>query len=69
MNKLTLGIFAIPVVVAMLSVALVVVPIQEADARSSLKVIQKQSNRCSEDATCTNTGTITIGPGHGGPDH
>jgi hypothetical protein len=67
-NNSTLVMVTILAAVAILSAALVVLPTQEVDARSSLKVTQKQSNKCHGFATCTNTGTITIGPGvHGDP--
>ena len=62
MNKLTLVMVAVLVTVAMMSSALVVMTIQEADARTSVK--QKVSNKCKAGAFCQAQGIISI-PGSG----
>ena len=46
MNK-TISLVGVLLAVAMLSAVLVVLPIQEVDARSSIKIKQKQENKCS----------------------
>ena len=57
----TLVMVAVLAAVAMLSAAVVVVPIQQASAQdTNFSFEQKQSNRCSGAAECTNTGTITF---------
>ena len=57
----TLVIVAVLAAVAMLSAAVVVVPIQQASAQDTdFSFEQKQSNRCSGAAECTNEGTITF---------
>ena len=62
MNNSTLVMGAVLAAVAMLSAAVVVVPIQQASAQStSFTFKQYQSNRCSGFAGCSNTGTITFG--------
>ena len=49
--------------VAILSAALVVLPIQQASAQStSFTFKQRQSNACSGFAGCSNSGTITFTP-------
>jgi hypothetical protein len=58
MNK-TLVIVGVLLAVAMMSAVLVVLPTQEVDARTSLKVIQKQTNKC-RNAGCSNSGSISI---------
>ncbi len=56
---LMVGIIA---VVAMLSAAVVVLPIQQVSAQdTNFNFEQDQSNRCSEFAFCTNEGEITFG--------
>jgi hypothetical protein len=61
MNNSTLLMIGILAGVAMLSAALVV-PIQQASAQDTeFTFKQKQSNKCSGSATCTNTGTIAFG--------
>ena len=62
MNNSTLVMVAVLAAVAMLSAAVVVVPIQQASAQDTyFNVKQKQSNKCSGFAGCSNTGTITFG--------
>ena len=62
---------AVLAAVAMLSVAVVVVPLQQASAQgTNFRFNQEQSNRCSGSSTCSNTGTITFTPptaGRGSP--
>jgi uncharacterized protein HemX len=61
MNNSTLVMVAVLAAVAMLSAAVVVVPIQQASAQDTdFSFEQKQSNRCSGAAECTNEGTITF---------
>jgi hypothetical protein len=61
MNNSTLVMIGIIAAVAMLSAAVVVVPIQQASAQStSFTFSQNQNNRCSGNAGCGNTGTITF---------
>ena len=61
MNNSTLLMVAVLAAVAMLSAAVVVVPIQRASAQDTdFSFEQKQSNRCSGGAECTNEGTITF---------
>ena len=58
MNNSTLVIAA----VAMLSAAVVVVPIQQASAQdTNFSFKQKQKNACSGFSGCSNSGTITFG--------
>jgi hypothetical protein len=58
----TLVMVAVLAAVAMLSAAVVVVPIQQASAQdSSFSFKQRQSNRCSGFAGCSNDGTIIFG--------
>ena len=53
---------AVLAAVAMLSAAVVVVPIQQANAQDTeFEFEQKQSNKCSGSAECSNEGTITFG--------
>ena len=62
MNNTTLLMVAVLAAVAMLSVAVVIVPLQQASAQdTTYKFNQRQSNRCSGSSGCTNTGTITFG--------
>ena len=62
MNNSTLVMVAVLAAVAMLSAAVVVVPIQQASAQNTrFSFEQRQENRCSGFAGCTNTGTITFG--------
>jgi uncharacterized protein HemX len=62
MNNSTLVIVAVLAAVAMLSAAVVVVPIQQASAQdTTFKFQQKQSNKCSGFSGCTNSGTIIFG--------
>ena len=61
MNTSTLVMVAVLAAVAMLSAAIVVVPIQQASAQdTNFSFEQKQSNRCSGAAECNNTRTITF---------
>jgi hypothetical protein len=61
MNNSTLVMVAVLAAVAMLSAAVVVVPIQQASAQdTNFRFDQRQSSRCSGFAGCTNTGTITF---------
>ncbi|MDQ3868281.1 MAG: hypothetical protein M3250_01835 [Thermoproteota archaeon] len=65
MNNSTLVMVAVLAAVAMLSAAVVVLPLQQASAQdTSFSVRQRQSNECSGSAGCSNMGTltITIGP-------
>jgi hypothetical protein len=58
----TLVMVAILAAVAMLSAAVVVLPIQQANAQdTSFTFKQRQSNRCSGFAGCSNAGSITFG--------
>jgi Flp pilus assembly protein CpaB len=60
MNNSTLVMIAVLAAVAMLA-AVVVVPIQQASAQdTSFSFKQRQSNECSGNAGCGNTGTITF---------
>jgi hypothetical protein len=53
---------AVLAAVAMLSAAVVVVPIQQASAQDTeFEFEQKQSNKCSGFAGCSNSATITFG--------
>ena len=55
-----------------LALSVVVIITQEANAvtaSTSLSFEQTQTNKCSGFAGCSNTGTITFGLGHSGPDH
>ena len=53
---------AVLAAVAMLSAAVVVVPIQQASAQdTNFTFKQRQKNACSGFAGCTNTGTIIFG--------
>ena len=62
MNNTTLVMVGILAAFAMLSAALVVIPIQEASAQdTTFEFKQKQSNKCSGFSGCSNTGTITFG--------
>jgi hypothetical protein len=62
MNNSTLLMVAVLAAVAMLSVAVVVVPLQEASAQNTnFKFSQRQTNRCSGFAGCSNNGTIVFG--------
>ena len=62
MNNTTLLMVAVLAAVAMLSVAVVIVPLQQASAQgTNFRFNQEQSNRCSGSAFCTNMGTITFG--------
>jgi hypothetical protein len=61
MNNSTLVMVAVLAAVAMLSAAVVVVPMQQASAQdTSFTFKQYQKNKCSF-ALCSNTGTITFG--------
>jgi hypothetical protein len=52
---------AVLAAVAMLSAAVIVIPIQQASAQdTNFYFKQKQSNRCSGAAECINDGTITF---------
>jgi hypothetical protein len=63
MNNSTLVMVAVLAAVAMLSAAVVVLPIQQASAQdTSFSFRQRQSNACSLAALCTNSGTITFSP-------
>ena len=58
----TLVIVAVLAAVAMLSAAVVVVPIQQASAQDTrFSFEQRQSNECSGSAGCSNTGSIIFG--------
>ena len=58
----TLVMVAVLAAVAMLSAAVVVVPIQQASAQDTeFDFEQKQSNKCSGFAGCSNSATITFG--------
>jgi histidinol dehydrogenase len=62
MNNSTLLMVAVLAAVAMLSVAVVVVPLQQASAQdTNFTFKQYQKNKCSGFAGCSNTGTITFG--------
>jgi hypothetical protein len=62
MNNSTLVMVAVLAAVAMLSAAVVVLPIQQASAQdTSFRFSQRQSNECSGISRCTNMGTITFG--------
>ena len=59
----TLVMVAVLAAVAMLPAALVVVPIQQANAQDSeYEFDQDQSNKCSGHAYCSNSATITFIP-------
>jgi hypothetical protein len=54
--------------VAMLSAAVVVLPMQQASAQDTdFNFEQDQSNECSGSSECSNEGTIIFLPGHGSP--
>jgi hypothetical protein len=58
----TLVMVAVLAAVAMLSAAVVVVPIQQASAQDTdFDFKQKQSNKCSGFSECTNEGIIVFG--------
>jgi hypothetical protein len=62
MKNSTLLMVGIVAAVAMLSAAVVVLPIQQASAQDTdFDFEQDQSNRCSGGAECINEGTITFG--------
>ena len=70
MNNSTLVMVAVLAAVAMLSAGLSLISVQQASANlvqdgdggdTSFSFEQKQSNKCSGFAGCTNTGTITFG--------
>lgn len=70
MNNSTLVMVAVIAAVAMLSAGLSLISVQQASANlvqdgdggdTSFSFEQKQSNKCSGFAGCTNTGTITFG--------
>ena len=57
----TLVIVAVLAAVAMLSAAVVVLPMQQASAQDTdFSFEQRQSNECSGNAGCSNIGTITF---------
>jgi hypothetical protein len=57
----TLVIVAVLAALAMLSAAVVVVPMQQASAQDTdFSFKQRQSNECSGNAGCSNSGTITF---------
>jgi hypothetical protein len=62
MNILTFGTVAVLTVVAMLSAALVIVPIEDANAATSPNFSYKQTHEsiCIEGAKCSYTGTVTF---------
>ena len=63
MNKSALLMVGIVAAVAMLSAAVVVVPIQQASAQDTdFDFEQKQSNRCSGLTFCANEGSIEFTP-------
>jgi hypothetical protein len=63
MNNSTLVMVAVLAAVAMLSAAVVVLPIQKASAQdTNFDFTQYQSNRCSGATECSNAGTITLTP-------
>ena len=70
MNNSTLVMVAVLASIAMLSAGLSLISVQQASANlmedgdggdTSFSFEQKQSNKCSGFAGCTNTGTITFG--------
>jgi cytochrome c oxidase assembly protein Cox11 len=62
MNNSTLLMVAVLAAVAMLSAAVAVVPIQQASAQDTdFSFEQKQTNKCSGFAGCSNSATITFG--------
>jgi uncharacterized protein HemX len=62
MNNSTLLMVAVLAAVAMLSVAVVVVPLQQASAQdTNFTFKQRQTNKCSGFAGCSNSATITFG--------
>jgi hypothetical protein len=62
MNNSTLVMVAVLAAVAMLSAAIVIVPIQQASAQDTrFNFEQRQSNRCSGFSGCSNSGSITFG--------
>jgi hypothetical protein len=62
MNNSTLVMVAALAAIAMMAAVVVVLPIQQASAQDTeFSFEQKQSNRCSGSATCSNTGTINFG--------
>ena len=57
----TLVIVAVLAALAMVSAAVVIVPIQQASAQDTdFSFKQRQSNECSGNAGCSNSGTITF---------
>ena len=70
MNNSTLVMSAVLAAVAMLSAAVIVIPVQQASANveehgdgedTYFNFKQKQSNRCSGFAFCANEGALTFG--------
>ena len=62
MKNSSLLMVGIVAAVAMLSAAVVVLPIQQASAQDTdFDIEQDQTNRCSGAAECINEGTITFG--------
>ncbi|HYX57047.1 MAG TPA: hypothetical protein VE818_12895 [Nitrososphaeraceae archaeon] len=62
----TLVMIAVLAAVAMLSAAVVVVPIQQASAQdTSFSFKQRQSNECSGSAGCSNSASIIFGGARG----
>jgi hypothetical protein len=57
------------VIATVLALSVLVLVTQEASAAASTKLSFKQiqENKCSRNAKCSNTATITISPGHGHP--
>ena len=61
MNYSTLVMVAVLAAIAMLSAAVLLVPIQHASAQDTdFNFEQKQSNECSGGAECSNEGAITF---------
>ena len=63
----TLVIVAVLAAVAMLSAAVVVLPMQASAQDTDFNFEQDQSNWCSGSSECSNEGTIIFLPGHGSP--
>ena len=62
MNNSTLVMVVALAAIAMMAAVVVVLPIQQASAQDTeFSFEQKQSNRCSGFAGCSNSGTITFG--------
>jgi hypothetical protein len=62
MNNSTLVMVAALAAIAMMAAVVVVLPIQQASAQdTNFTFKQRQSNRCSGFAGCSNNGTITFG--------